>query len=57
MKNKGRLRSCSRLEDLTNAFHGTVDLDLVLKKKSSRHQWLTPVILATQVAEIRRITV
>jgi hypothetical protein len=24
---------------------------------SARHQWLTPVILATQEAEIRRITV
>jgi hypothetical protein len=27
------------------------------KKKFVRHQWLTPVILTTQEAEIRRITV
>jgi hypothetical protein len=26
-------------------------------KKKSRHQWLTPVILATQETEIRRIAV
>jgi hypothetical protein len=26
-----------------------------LKKKETRYQWLTPVILATQEAEIRRI--
>jgi hypothetical protein len=27
------------------------------KKKLDRHQWLTPVILATQEAEIRKIKV
>jgi hypothetical protein len=30
---------------------------LSLKKNKARHQWLTPVILATQEAEIRRIAV
>jgi hypothetical protein len=28
-----------------------------LKKAHARHQWLTPVILATQKAQIRRIAV
>jgi hypothetical protein len=28
-----------------------------LKRKGARHWWLTPVILATQEAEIRRIMV
>jgi hypothetical protein len=27
------------------------------EKRQARHQWLTPVILATQEAEVRRITV
>jgi hypothetical protein len=27
------------------------------ERKEDRHQWLTPVILATQKAEIRRISV
>jgi hypothetical protein len=30
---------------------------IVKKEKKARHWWLTPVILATQEAEIRRITV
>jgi hypothetical protein len=28
-----------------------------LKKMEARHQWLTPVILATREAEMKRITV
>jgi hypothetical protein len=30
---------------------------LIIFLKEARHQWLTPVILATQEAEIRRIAV
>jgi hypothetical protein len=30
---------------------------MVKKYRSARHPWLTPIILATQEAEIRRITV
>jgi hypothetical protein len=30
---------------------------LKFKKKPARHWWLTPIILATQEAEIRRIAV
>jgi hypothetical protein len=30
---------------------------VLLKRVECRHQWLTPVILATQEAEIRRIEV
>jgi hypothetical protein len=31
--------------------------DDMRSQKSTRHQWLTPVILATQETEIRRITI
>jgi hypothetical protein len=31
--------------------------DLSLNQNNTRHQWLTPVILDTQEAEIRRIMV
>jgi energy-converting hydrogenase Eha subunit A len=30
---------------------------ILKRKKQARHQWLTPIILATQEAEIRRIVV
>jgi hypothetical protein len=33
------------------------DLYILNKKRARRHQWLKPVILATQEAEIRRITI
>jgi hypothetical protein len=32
-------------------------LHLFLKESLNRHQWLMPVILATQKAEIRRIEI
>jgi hypothetical protein len=31
--------------------------DMLKKKNPVRHQWLTPIILATQEAEIKRIVV
>jgi hypothetical protein len=31
------------------------ELELKIRNTSARHWWLTPVILATQEAEIRRI--
>jgi hypothetical protein len=34
-----------------------VALNLKKKKKTAGHWWFTPIILATQEAEIRRITV
>jgi hypothetical protein len=35
----------------------TTQQDTVFKNNKSGHQWFTPVILATQEAEIRRIVV
>jgi hypothetical protein len=34
-----------------------MDIDKLKKQDKARHQWLTPVILATQEAEIRRIVI
>jgi hypothetical protein len=36
---------------------GTSDVKVNEKTVTVKHQWFTPVILATQEAEIRRITV
>jgi hypothetical protein len=36
--------------------HGILELERIFKKrKTAGHRWLTPVILATQEAEIRHI--
>jgi hypothetical protein len=37
-------------------FGSTLNNKYSLEKKHARHLWLTPVILATQEAEIRRIS-
>jgi hypothetical protein len=36
---------------------GIIELDIFRNEKVARHQWLMPVILATQQAENRRIAV
>jgi hypothetical protein len=41
---------------MTVRFHLT-QVRMAINKKISQHQWLTPVILATQEAEIRRFIV
>jgi hypothetical protein len=51
------LRMCKALVQLT-ALHGPEQKEIFLKnEKMAGHLWLTPVILATQEVEIRRIKV
>jgi hypothetical protein len=50
--------SASYITGITGLSHHTQPQNTVFKCiESARHQWLTPVILATQEAEIKRITV